>query len=110
MWTLWYGFLFCFVLASNHLVTTHNFIGCGRDVTGLDDCQINLMHADHFHANVALVRVVVPEIVMLHSAPVIHVDQADGCQLVDFDFALPTNLKVTKCEIMFRTNVQTKCS
>lgn len=78
----------------NRLIATHNFIGYGRDVTELDDYQgRNLMHADHFHANGALARVVVLEIVMLHLARVIHVDQADDFQLMDFDFALPMNLE-----------------
>lgn len=62
-------------------------------MTELDDCQINLMHVDHFHANEAPVRVVVLEIVMPHSVRVTHANQADDCQLMDFDFALLMNLQ-----------------
>lgn len=68
-------------------------IGCVQDVTEIDDYQVrNLMHVDRCHATEALARVVVLEIVKLRLVPVIHVDQADGFQLMDFDFALQMNL------------------
>lgn len=75
------------------------------DVVDFGGCLMqNLMHVDHCHAIEVLVRVVAPEILMLHLILVKHVDSIDGLRLMDFDFVLQMYLNIIQNKISNSTN------